>query len=720
MINPETIPQAEPRRANPARRGAYIVDGGVDFCVEAPHATDVYVCLFTNDDEIQIRLNPDNFGMWTGHIAGIGDGQRYGYRAAGRWDPSAGLYYNPKKLLLDPYARGLARTPVFDRSLFALEMNDDLTAGQPLTASPLDSAAHAPLGVVVADAPSGTSLLRTPWDRTVIYEAHVVSLTKQMPGLPEELRGTYAGVAHPVTVDYLKKLGVTAIELLPIHAKMHEPFLAAQGRENFWGYNTLNFFTPEPSYAMASNQAAGPHAVIDEVKGMISLLHDAGIEVILDVVYNHSCEGGIHGPSVSWRGLDPTIYYRHDSARPDRLKDTTGTGNSFDFRRESVIRMTLDSLRHWVTEYGVDGFRFDLAVTLSREGDNFNPHHPLFVAMATDPVLADIKLINEPWDVGHGGWRTGQFPVPTADWNDRFRDTLRSFWVNEPGRIMNGDQGSDPRDLATRLAGSADLFAHGRLPGGRGVRSSINFITAHDGFTLRDLCAYNTKHNEDNGEDNRDGNDNNRSWNHGVEGAADEATEAMRRKSERNLMACLIFAAGTPMITAGDEVRKTQLGNNNAYCQNSELSWINWDLDEHAQNMLDTTSFLLKVRRDNETLRPTSFFSGTAADEDDIPDLEWLDSQGNRMPDYLWFDPNARLLQALRSGHSQSPDALLVINGKTEAANVHLPVGRGYSFKLVWTSEWETPIGAPSSIYEAGVAYRSAPLSVTLFLSNPA
>lgn len=640
----------------------------------------------------------------------------YGFRVDGRWDPAAGHVYNPAKLLLDPYARAVGRTPIIDPRLYGYVMDDDHTAHLDQR-DPRDSVEVAGLGVIIADEPTACAHPYTPWDETVIYEAHVVGLTKTLPGVPEELRGTYAGLGHPATITHLKSLGISAIELLPIHAKLSEPFLIHKGLENYWGYNTLSFFAPEPSYASAAARAAGAQGVIDEVKNMVAALHAAGIEVLLDVVYNHSCEGGIDGVTVSWRGLGSTHYYRHDSANPGALKDTTGCGNSFDFRRTSVIRMTLDSLRYWVEVIGVDGFRFDLAVTLGREGDNFNPNHPLYSAMATDPVLSTVKLINEPWDVGYGGWRTGQFPVPTADWNDRFRDTLRSFWLSEPAAIVHGGHGSDLRDLATRMAGSADLFGHGRLPGGRGVHASVNFVTAHDGFSLNDLTAYSHKHNDANLEDNRDGSNNNLSWNHGVEGSASEAIMTMRRKSARNLMACLILAAGTPMLTAGDEILKTQHGNNNAYCQNSPLSWLDWELGEHEENMLATTSFLLQLRREHAVFRPTQFFTGSPREGDALRDMEWLDASGNQMQDYTWFDPQARLVQMLRSGRGISRDALVIINGQAQAQQVTLPWGRGTDFELMWASQWERPRDHTEHIAPGG-HLTLAPFSVAVLLGE--
>lgn len=707
----------------PCRLGVHLTGHGVDVAVFASHATAVEICFVDgfrpHTSERRYNLNKTFHGRWSGRIPGIRAGQAYGFRVHGRWDPEHGLRHNPAKLLLDPYARAVTREPILHPALFSHAVDADLNPEPSFGADDRDSADVNALGVVVDEPGVVDHHPYISWDRTVIYEAHVVGLTKQLEAIPEELRGTYAGVAHPVTIDYLKSLGVTAIELLPIHSKMSEPFLTMQNKENYWGYSTLNFFAPEPSYAMQSSIDAGPQAIIDEVRGMVKLLHEAGIEVILDVVYNHTAEAGGDGPTVSFRGLDNSMYYRHNSSRPGQLVDSTGTGNSLDFRRHPVIQLTLDSLRYWVEQIGVDGFRFDLAVTLAREGNSFNHNHPLYVAMATDPVLSRVKLINEPWDMGHGGWRTGQFPAPTADWNDRFRDTLRSFWITEPASILHGGHGGDQRDLATRLAGSADLFGHGRVPGGRGVHSTINFITAHDGFTMHDLTAYNHKHNEANGENNRDGTDNNRSWNHGAEGeTSDETILSARRTSMRNLFASLVFAGGTPMIAAGDEIMKTQHGNNNAYCQNSQISWLDWNLDDDQRNMRDTVSYLLRLRRDHSVFRPKSFYTGAIAKGDSIKDIEWLDHTGHLIPDFKWFDPNVRLLQAMRSGFGQDADALIVINGNPTSRVVTLPEGRGTPFSLEWCSHWEKPRRS-TEVYAPGAITRIEPLSFTLFFANP-
>jgi glycogen debranching enzyme glgX len=511
---------------------------------------------------------------------------------------------------------------------------------------------------------------------------------------------------------------VTAVELLPIHAKMSEPFLVDKGLPNYWGYNTLSYFAPEPSYATRAAQEAGPLAVVDEVKAMVQSLHEAGLEVILDVVYNHTCEGGIDGPTVSWRGLDQTTYYMTYQENPAVLMDTTGCGNSLDFRRSPVIRMTLDSLRYWVSEIGVDGFRFDLAVTLGRNGEHFDASHPFYMAMVTDPLLSTVKLINEPWDLGPNGWNTGRFPAPTADWNDHFRNTVRSFWLAQPRSITSGGGGGDLRDLATRLAGSADHFGHGRIPGGRGTYASINFITAHDGFTLRDLVSFNDKHNEANLEDNRDGSNDNMSWNHGWEGFLNVPREiaVARRRSMRNMLGTLILAAGTPMLTAGDELGRSQMGNNNAYCQDNALTWVNWELDPWQIDLRSTAAFLLRLRRDNPVLRPVRFYTEYAPANDSLLDLDWFDVSGGPMPQYLWFDPSYRTLQMLRSGGGAGSDVLLVFNGSPWPIQVTLPAGRGVPFKLAWDSTWERPRSV-TPVYAPGATTSLHPLSMRVYLT---
>ena len=532
-MSPTLEPQPAARAASDAsdriRLGATLTGDGADFALAAPHATAVDLCLIDTDDagdviaERRVGLHGPRLGVWSAHVPGVRAGQRYGYRVHGPWDPSEGMLFNPRKLLLDPYARAIDGAPQLGPELYAHAVEEDLSPTfVPFVPSELDSAGHVALGVVTGEQFAVVPGPKVPDGRTVVYETHVKGFTRTMPGVPPELRGTYAGLAHPASIEHLRSLGVTTVELLPIHAAFSEAFLLQRGRTNYWGYSTLSYFAPEPSYATATAQAAGPQAVLDELRGMVSLLHEAGLEVIMDVVYNHTCESGADGPTLSLRGLDNREYYLHAPHQPAQYIDVTGTGNTVDFRSTRAVQLVLDSLRYWAGDVGVDGFRFDLAVTLGRDASEFHPRHPLLIGMSTDPILRGVKLIAEPWDIGPGGWRTGQFPLPFHDWNDRYRGTVRSFWLRDASEISKGRLGSDLRDLATRLSGSADIFSYGELPGGRGPLGSVNFVTAHDGFTLRDLVSYDYKHNLANGEDNRDGTDDNRSWNHGFEGPLPE------------------------------------------------------------------------------------------------------------------------------------------------------------------------------------------------------
>ncbi|MDQ2624447.1 MAG: glycogen debranching protein GlgX, partial [Actinomycetota bacterium] len=672
-------------RADLPALGVHVAGSGVDVAVHAAHATAVELCLVDTDGaggwvERRIPLEGPEHGTWFAHVPDVGPGQRYGFRTHGPWEPSHGLRHNPHKLLVDPYARGIVGEVDLAGPVTGHETNGE-GVGDPLgPPDARDSLGSVPLSVVVGPSPDQPRPPRplVPWDRTVIYEAHVRGLTKRLAGVPEHLRGTYAGLAHPVTIAHLRRLGVTTLELLPIHAIVSEPALTRRGLVNHWGYNTLGFFAPHEAYATAGARAEGPESVLRELRGAVDLLHDAGIEVLLDVVYNHTCEGGQDGLHLSWRGLDNTGYYLHDGSWPARLADVTGTGNSLDFRRPHVIGMALDSMRYWVEEVGVDGFRFDLAVTMARGHDGFEPFHPLLVALQTDPVLRRAKLVAEPWDVGPGGWQTGSFPAPMAEWNDRFRDAARTFWLADPARASHGHAGHGLADLATRLSGSVDLFGHGEIPLARGPLASINFVTAHDGFTLHDLVTYEHKRNLANGEDNRDGSNDNRSWNHGIEGPVPRGTMAgavddLRRRSMRNLLGTVMFSAGVPMITAGDEFGRTQGGNNNAYAQNNEISWIDWDLESWQRDLLATARHLVALRAEHAVLRPTTFFRGVPHDGDPAsePDLQWFGAAGAPLDHAQWHDPSVRVLQMLRT----VPDgggraALLVANGALEVADL--------------------------------------------------
>jgi len=701
--------------APPSRRlGVHLSGDGVDVAVVASHAEAMDLCLLDADpaspdgwDERRIALSGPVHGVWSGHVPGVRAGQRYGFRAHGRWDPAAGLRYNPAKLLLDPYARGLAGGVELTPAVYGQTVDDHgQTVGDHPQLDPRDSRGHVPHAVVIDDRFDGAHVPRPgiPWSETVVYEAHLRGLTMQLPGVPPELRGTYAGLAHPATIDHLRTLGVTSVELLPIQVFASEPHLVHRGLSNYWGYNTLGFFAPEPRYATAAAREAGPQAVLAEVKGMVRLLHAAGLEVLLDVVYNHTCEGGTDGPQLSWRGLDPTVYYLHDGATPARFADLTGCGNTLDFRRARVIQMALDSLRYWAQEVDVDGFRFDLAVTLGRDDGGFTPLHPFLVALQTDPVLSDRKLIAEPWDLGPGGWQTGAFPVPLAEWNDRFRDAVRGFWLADPAAAAHGRPGHGVRELATRLAGSVDLFGHSDPPLMRGPVASVNFVTAHDGFTLADLVTYDHKHNEANGEGNRDGSDNNRSWSHGIEGQVRDPAVGveilpLRRRSMRNLLGTLLLSAGTPMITAGDEIARTQRGNNNAYCQDNEISWVDWEPREDRSDMLATVRHLLEMRRDHPALRAERFFVGRtnplrAAAGDARPDLDWRTADGGSLSHALWHDPGVRSLQMIRTARDAS-SVLLVINGALDPVEFVLPA---LPDDAVWHLGWDSVAEHPDAV----------------------
>ncbi|MGO1560285.1 Glycogen debranching enzyme [Actinomycetales bacterium JB111] len=735
--DPGPRPVASPA-TRPRRRGVHLAGDGVDVVVFAAHATRVDLCLVDEAPdgtrtERRWSLAGPVLEAWSGHIPGVRAGERYGIRVHGPWDPAAGHRHNPAKLLLDPYARAVDGSPRLTPALYGHRVDDTL-AGDSATPDDRDSLADAALGVVVDDSFDGAvAPPRTRWRDTVIYEAHVRGLTMRLPGVPAHLRGTYAGLAHPATIDHLTELGVSAIELLPIHAKMDEPHLTGLGLTNYWGYNTLGWFAPEPSYATEAARRAGPGAVLDEVKGMVALLHAAGIEVLLDVVYNHSCEGGNGGPTVSLRGIDSASYYLSDPDDPGRLVDTTGCGNTLDFDHTEVVRLALDSLRYWVEEVGVDGFRYDLAVTLGRGGAHFSPSHPFLVALATDPVLREVKHVAEPWDLGHDGWRTGQFRPPFTEWNDRFRDAVRTYWLADPAAAADGEPRSDVRDLATRLAGSADLFGPGAGGGGRGPKASINYVTAHDGFTLADLVSYQHKHNEANLEGNRDGTDNNLSWNHGAEGPIDADSPAadimpLRRRSLRNLLGTLVLAAGTPMITAGDEIGRTQRGNNNSYCQDNDISWVDWRMTPWRRDLLATARHLVALRRTHETLRPDAAYAGAVADGDVVPDLVWLGADGEVMTEGAWHDPGTRVLQMFRSGGGRAADVLVVLSSSLDYATVTLPTGRGRDLELAWSSEWESPSFADAELMTDPWALTAAPgetvqldpLAMRVYLADPA
>jgi len=754
----EETARPTPPSAPVPRLGVHLHAGGASAAVASGSADAVAVCLLDDDgrggwSERRVPLERRPGGLWTGELPGVVAGQRYGLRVDGPWDPGAGHRHDPSKLLLDPYARALEGELRWGPEVFAHAVEGPqwhpVDGGS--ARSGLDSAGSVPVGVVV-DPPVADQAARprTPWSRTVVYEAHVRGLTMSHPDVPAELRGTWAGLAHPAVVAHLVGLGVTAVELLPVQAISTEVPLARRGQANYWGYSTLSWFAPEPRYATAAARAAGPSAVLAEVHDAVAALHAAGLEVLVDVVYNHSCEGSAHdGPALSLRGLDAAGYYRLDHGRD---VDSSGCGNSLDFGRPRCVQLAMDSLRHWVTAFGVDGFRFDLAPTLGRGLDGgYRPDAPLLLAMGADPVLSDVKLVAEPWDLGHDGWRTGDFPVPFAEWNDRFRDGAREFWLGVPGRASRGEPtGSGLGELALRLTGSADLF--GGRPGDRGPSASVSFITAHDGFTLADATAYDHKHNAANGEDGRDGTDSNRSWNHGMEGwpgtggtaagprtvdpaAADPRGDegldpdellvaSLRRRSMRNLLATLVLSAGVPMITAGDELGRTQGGNNNPYCLDDETSWVDWRLAPWQDDLLESTRQLLALRAEHPVLRaelPPR--SARAPREVGAAALTWWDATGGPMDPEDWSDPQNRTVQVhLDAAGTGGEDLLLVLAGDLDDGEVVLPPQAGVGgYRLLWDSaveRYDAPAVWPTDA--AGTSVPVSALSVRLYRPHPA
>jgi len=612
--------------------GATYDGTGTNFAIFSEVAEKVELCLFDDDGtETRIRLPEMDGYVWHAFLPGIQPGQRYGYRVHGPYDPSQGLRCNPNKLLLDPYAKAIDGQIDWDPSVFGYDFDSGERNDE-------DSAPHMPKSVVVnpyfdwgVDRPP-----RTPYHKTVIYEAHVKGLTMTHPDVPEELRGTYAGIAHPAVISYLQALGVTAVELMPVHQFVQDDTLQQKGLRNYWGYNTIGFFAPHDEYA--SNTDNGMH--VQEFKGMVRTLHEAGIEVILDVVYNHTAEGNHLGPTLSFKGIDNRAYYRLVEDDPQYYMDYTGTGNSLNARTPQALQLIMDSLRYWVTEMHVDGFRFDLASTLARELHAVDRLSAFFDLVHQDPVVSQVKLIAEPWDVGEGGYQVGNFPALWTEWNGKYRDTVRDFWRGEPSTIG---------EFASRLTGSADLYQHS----GRRPVASINFVTAHDGFTLNDLVSYNEKHNEANGEGNNDGESHNRSWNCGVEGpTVDKKVLTLRARQRRNFLATLMLSQGVPMLLHGDELGRTQQGNNNGYCQDSPLTWIHWD--EVDEGLLEFTKLVTRLRHDHPTFRRRRFFHGRPVrrgEGDPVQDVAWLTPSGDLMTEDDWDAGYARTIGMYLNGH---------------------------------------------------------------------
>jgi glycogen operon protein len=656
---------------------------GVNFSLFSENAHRVELCFFDEEGrEERVDLTERTAHNWHGYVPGRGPGCRYGYRVHGPYQPEDGLRFNPSKLLIDPYAKAIEGPIDYDAASVLPYVPDDTDTAD-LEPDDEDDADAIPKSLVIDPGFDweGDTPPDRPWSETVIYEVHVKGFTQRHPDVREDLRGTYGGLASDVAIDYLKGLGVTAVELLPIHHIADESFLHERGLTNYWGYSSIGYFAPHAGYSATGSDGEQ----IREFKGMVKALHRAGIEVILDVVYNHTAEGNHLGPMLSFKGVDNTSYYRLMPDDPRFYMDFTGTGNSLNAVHPSVLRMIMDSLRYWVIECHVDGFRFDLASALARELYEVDRLSAFFDTIHQDPVLSQVKLIAEPWDVGPGGYQVGNFPVLWTEWNGIYRDTMRDFWREQASHS----------DLASRLTGSSDLYESD----GRSPVASINFITAHDGFTLKDLVSHDHKHNEANLEDNRDGTDDNRSWNCGHEGPTDDPDVlALRARQQRNLMTTLLVSQGVPMILGGDEICRTQGGNNNAWCQDNEISWFDWDLDDGAREMYEFTRRLIDLRLEHPVFRRRHFLTGDAGDEPGLPDAWWFRPDGRRMTIRDWdradghtvglFLNGQRFDDRDRYGRRIEDDSfLLLFNAHHEEVSFVLPARR---FGLRWAVELTT------------------------------
>ena len=693
--------------------GASYDGAGVNFALFSQVAQKVELCLFDEEDrETRVEMTEQNSYVWHNYLPGIQPGQRYGYRVYGPYDPAKGLRCNPNKLLLDPYAKAIEGNIDGDESLYSywFKSPEDVTS-----MNTLDSAPHTMKSAVVNpyfdwgnDQHPNIS-----YHDSVIYEAHVRGMTNLNLDVPPDIRGTYAGLAYPSVIEYLRKLGVTAIELMPIHQFVNDSFLQEKGLSNYWGYNTIGFFAPHNAYSSSGQRGEQ----VNEFKSMVKAYHRAGMEVILDVVYNHTAEGNNLGPTLSFKGIDNGAYYRLVDNDRRHYFDTTGTGNSLLMRSPHALQLITDSLRYWVTEMHVDGFRFDLAATLARQFQEVDKLSAFFDIVEQDPVISRVKLIAEPWDLGSGGYQVGGFPSSWSEWNGRYRDCVRDFWRSQPSTLP---------EFASRLMGSSDLY---QMNGRRPV-ASVNFITAHDGFTMNDLVSYNEKHNDANGEGNRDGESNNRSWNCGVEGPTTiKDVNDLRQQQMRNMFATLLCSQGIPMICGGDEVARTQQGNNNAYCQDNAISWTNWDLDDSQKDLLEFVSKLIHLRLEHPVLHRRRFFTGREpGDPDDkIPQVEWMDHTGSIMDMEDWSNTHAFSVMIYLNG-SDIPEAdwygnqmvdnnfILIFNAHYEPIMFTLPDERyGKKWRLV--VDTHNPKG-PELNYEAGFAITAQSRSLLLLMSD--
>jgi isoamylase len=671
---------------------------GVNFALYSEHAEKVELCLFDisgKRETFRIRLPEQTDMVWHGYLPEVRPGQLYGYRVYGPYAPAQGHRFNHYKLLLDPYGKQVQGAIRWSDSHFGYRVghkNEDLSFDR------RDDDAGMPKNRVIdsaftwgADTPP-----RIPWHETLIYELHVKGFTKSHPDVPEVLRGTFAGLATAPVIEYLTRLGVTSIELMPVHGFVDDRRLVERGLRNYWGYNSIGFFAPESRYLATDS--------INEFKTMVKTLHSAGLEVILDVVYNHTAEGNHLGPTLSLKGIDNSSYYRLEPDNPRYYKDYTGTGNTLNMRHPRVLQLIMDSLRYWVLEMHVDGFRFDLAATLARELHEVDRLGAFLDIIHQDPVLSQVKLIAEPWDVGEGGYQVGNFPVGWAEWNDRYRDTVRAYWKGDGG--VAGD-------LAYRITGSSDLYAHS----GRRPYASINFVTAHDGFTLQDLVSYNEKHNDANGENNQDGNNNNLSWNCGVEGPTDDPNIlALRAKQKRNLLATLLLSQGVPMLYQGDDIGHTQLGNNNAYCQDSSISWVNWDLQPQDRDLLAFVQRLINLRKRHPIFRRRHFFQGRPIKGANIKDVLWLNPAGHEMSEDEWRDSSVRCLGMFLSGQGldetdergrrlSDENFLVLLNADHEDVEFVLPAYRPGARWTAWMDTSREGGLRPADTYDSGASY---------------
>ncbi len=666
--------------------GATYDGSGVNFALFSEVAERVELCL-VDDDGAETRLDlPEVDGfVWHGYVPQMQPGQRYGYRVHGPFDPESGHRCDPSKLLLDPYAKAVEGQVTNDQALFSYEFSD------PEQRNTEDSLGKTMLGVVTNpyfdwghDRPP-----RHEYHESIIYEAHVKGLTMTHPDIPEEIRGTYAAIGHPAVIEHLTDLGVTALELMPVHQFVQDTSLQSQGLSNYWGYNTIGFLAPHNGYARSDRGEQ-----VTEFKAMVKALHEADIEVILDVVYNHTAEGNEMGPTICFRGIDNAAYYRLVDDAKEHYYDTTGTGNSLLMRNPHVLQLIMDSLRYWVTEMHVDGFRFDLAATLARQFHEVDKLSAFFDLIQQDPVISQVKLIAEPWDIGEGGYQVGGFPPLWTEWNGKYRDTVRDFWRGEPGSLG---------EFASRLTGSSDLYEHS----GRKPIASINFVTAHDGFTLRDLVSYNEKRNEANGEDGRDGESHNRSWNCGVEGPTDDPeVNALRRRQQRNFLTTLLLSQGVPMIAHGDELGRTQDGNNNVYCQDNETAWMDWDLSEEQRELVAFTSSVASLRRDHPVFRRRRFFAGSAdhGGQSERGDIAWFQPGGESMGEHDWSDGEARTMMVFLNGDAiPGPDTrgqrvvddsfLVLFNADRDPCDFVLPTDE-------WGQRWSVEVDTAADALE--------------------